>query len=141
MQAQMQAPAIAVGTISNGAIWTGRVLSGLAIVFLLFDGAIKLAPLDIVITTSQQLGIPTELARTLGVLTLACAILYAIPRTSVLGAILLTAYMGGAIYTHVRAGSPLFTHTLFGVYLAMLIWGGLYLRDERVRALIPFQRT
>ena len=141
MQAQMQAPAIAVGTISNGAIWTGRVLSGLAIVFLLFDGAIKLVPLDIVITTSQQLGIPTELARTLGVLTLVCTILYAIPRTSVLGAILLTGYMGGAIYTHVRADSPLFTHTLFGVYLAVLIWGGLYLRDERVRALIPFQRT
>ena len=141
MQAQMQAPAIAVGTISNGAIWTGRVLSGLAIVFLLFDGAIKLVPLDIVITTSQQLGIPAELARTLGVLTLVCTILYAIPRTSVLGAILLTGYMGGAIYTHLRAGSPLFTHTLFGVYLAVLIWGGLYLRDERVRALIPFLRT
>lgn len=140
MQAQMQAPAIAVGTISNGAIWTGRVLSGLAVVFLLFDGAIKLVPLDVVITTSQQLGIPTELARTLGVLTLACTILYAIPRTSVLGAILLTGYMGGAIYTHLRADSPLFTHTLFGVYLAVLIWGGLYLRDERVRALIPFQR-
>ena len=141
MQAQMQAPAIAVGTISNGAIWTGRVLSGLAIVFLLFDAAIKLVPLDVVITTSRELGIPTELARTLGVLTLACTVLYAIPRTSVLGAILLTAYMGGAIYTHVLAGSPLFTHTLFGVYLAVLIWGGLYLRDERVRALIPFQRT
>jgi hypothetical protein len=141
MQAQMQAPAVPVGTISNGAIWTGRVISGLAVAFLLFDGAIKLVPLDIVITTSQQLGIPTELARTLGVLTLACTILYAIPRTSVLGAILLTAYMGGAIYTHVLAGSPLFTHTLFGVYLAVLIWGGLYLRDERVRALIPFQRT
>lgn len=141
MQAQMQAPAIAVGTISNGAIWTGRVLSGLAIVFLLFDGAIKLVPLDIVITTSQQLGIPTELARTLGVLTLLCTILYAIPRTAVLGAILLTGYMGGAIYTHLRADSPLFTHTLFGVYLAVLIWGGLYLRDERVRALIPLRRT
>lgn len=141
MQAQMQAPAIAVGTISNGAIWTGRVLSGLAIVFLLFDGAIKLVPLDIVITTSQQLGIPTELARTLGVLTLLCTILYAIPRTAVLGAILLTGYMGGAIYTHLRADSPLFTHTLFGVYLAVLIWGGLYLRNERVRALIPFRRT
>jgi hypothetical protein len=110
-------------------------------VFLLFDGAIKLVPLDIVIATSQQLGIPTELARTLGVLTLACTVLYAIPRTSVLGAILLTAYMGGAIYTHLRAGSPLFTHTLFGVYLAVLIWGGLYLRDERLRALIPFMRT
>jgi hypothetical protein len=141
MQAQMQAPAFPVGTISNGAIWTGRALSGLAIVFLLFDGAIKLVPLDIVIATSQQLGIPTELARTLGVLTLACTVLYAIPRTSVLGAILLTAYMGGAIYTHLRAGSPLFTHTLFGVYLAVLIWGGLYLRDERLRALIPFMRT
>ena len=141
MQAQMQAPAIAVGTISNGAIWTGRVLSGLAIVFLLFDGAIKLVPLDIVITTSQQLGIPAELARTLGVLTLVCTILYAIPRTSVLGAILLTGYMGGAIYTHLRAGSPLFTHTLFGAYLAVLICGGLYLRDERMRALIPFLRT
>ena len=141
MQAQMQAPAIAVGTISNGAIWTGRVLSGLAIVFLLFDGAIKLVPLDIVITTSQQLGIPTELARTLGVLTLLCTILYAIPRTAVLGAILLTGYMGGAIYTHLRADSPLFTHTLFGVYLAVLIWGGLYLRDERVRAVITFRRT
>jgi hypothetical protein len=141
MQAQMQASAIAVGTISNGAIWTGRVLSGLAIVFLLFDGAIKLVPLDVVITTSQQLGIPTELARTLGVLTLACTILYAIPGTSVLGAILLTGYMGGAIYTHLRADSPLFTHTLFGVYLAVLIWGGLYLRDERVRALIPVRRT
>jgi hypothetical protein len=141
MQAQMQAPAISTGTISGGAIWTGRVLSGLAIVFLVFDGGIKLVPLDIVITTSQQLGIPTELARTLGVLTLACTVLYAFPRTSVLGAILLTGYMGGAIYTHLRAGSPLFTHTLFGVYLALLIWGGLYLRDERVRALIPFQRT
>ncbi len=141
MQAQMQAPTIPVGTISSGAIWTGRVLSGLAIVFLLFDGAIKLVPLDVVIATSQQLGIPTEIARTLGVLTLACTVLYAIPRTSVLGAILLTAYMGGAIYTHLRAGSPLFTHTLFGVYLAVLIWGGLYLRDERVRALIQFMLT
>ncbi|KQW23471.1 hypothetical protein ASC80_03160 [Afipia sp. Root123D2] len=127
----MQAPAISTGTISGGAIWTGRILSGLAIVFLVFDGGIKLVPLDIVITTSQQLGIPTDLARTLGVLTLACTALYAFPRTSVLG----------AIYTHLRVGSPLFTHTLFGVYLALLIWGGLYLRDERVRALIPFQRT
>lgn len=141
MQSQLQVPAISTGTISNGAIWTGRVLSGLVILFLLVDGGIKLVPLDVVITTSQQLGIPTELARTLGVLTLACTILYAIPRTSVLGAILLTAYMGGAIYTHMRAGSPLFSHTLFGVYLALLIWGGLYLRDERLRALIPFQRT
>src|SRR4051794_34181371 len=94
--------------IKNAAVWTGRVLSGIVIAFLLFDGAIKLIPLDIVIETSQQLRIPVELARPLGVITLICTLLYAIPRTSVLGAILLTGYMGGAIYTHLRMGSPLF---------------------------------
>ena len=125
---------------SKAALWTGRVLSGLVILFLLFDGAIKLVPLDIVIETSVQLGIPPELARTLGVLTLAGAILYAIPRTSVLGAILLTGYLGGAIYTHVRIGSPLSSHTLFGVYLGLMIWGGLWLRDPALHALIPFRR-
>ena len=125
---------------SKAALWTGRVLSGLVILFLLFDGAIKLVPLEIVIETSAQLGIPPELARTLGVLTLAGAILYAVPRTSVLGAILLTGYLGGAIYTHVRVGSPLFSHTLFGVYLGLMIWGGLWLRDPALRALIPFRR-
>jgi hypothetical protein len=115
-------------------------MSGIVVVFLLFDGAIKLIPLDIVVQTSEALGIPADLARTLGVLTLAATILYAIPATSVLGAILLTGYLGGAIYVHVRAGSPLFTHTLFGVYLGLMIWGGLYLRDERVRTLLPFAR-
>ena len=127
-------------TISNAARWTGRVLSGVVVLFLLFDGAIKLVPLDVVITTSQELGIPTHLARTLGVLTLTCTLLYAFPRTAVLGAILLTGYIGGAIYVHVRAGSPMFSHTLFGVYLALLAWGGLWLRDARLRALIPWQR-
>ena len=126
--------------ISNKALWAGRILSGLVAAFLLLDGAIKLIPLDIVVQTSQDLGIPVHLARTLGVLTLAGTLLYAIPHTSVLGAILLTGYLGGAIYTHVRAGSPLFTHTLFGVYLGVLIWGGLWLRDDRVRALLPFAR-
>ena len=120
--------------------WAGRILSGLVVVFLLFDGIIKLVPLDIVIETSEQLGIPGGFARTLGVLTLVCVVLYAIPQTSVLGAILLTGYLGGAIYVHLRAGSPLFTHLLFGVYLGLMAWGGLYLRDPRVRALIPFAR-
>jgi hypothetical protein len=127
-------------SVSKAALWTGRVLSGVVILFLLFDGAIKLVPLEIVIETSAQLGIPPEMARTLGVLTLGCTILYAIPRTSVLGAILLTGYIGGTIYTHLRVGSPLFTHTLFGVYLALMIWGGLWLRDPALRALIPFRR-
>ncbi len=95
--------------VSNRTLWAGRILSGLVVAFLLFDGAIKLIPLDIVVQTSQELGIPVHLARTLGVLTIACALLYAIPRTSVLGAILLTGYLGGAVYTHVQAGSPLFT--------------------------------
>jgi len=121
-------------------LWAGRIISGLVVAFLLFDGAIKLVPLDVVITTSQELGIPTHLARTLGVLTLTCTLLYAFPRTAVLGAILLTGYIGGAIYVHVRAGSPMFSHTLFGLYLALLAWGGLWLRDARLRALIPWQR-
>lgn len=122
------------------AIWAGRIMSGIVVLFLLFDATIKLIPLDVVISTSRELGIPVELARTLGVLTLVCTLLYAFPRTSVLGAILLTGYIGGAIYVHVRAGSPLFSHTFFGVYLALLVWGGLYLRDARVRAFIPFRR-
>jgi hypothetical protein len=127
-------------SVSTTAIWSGRVLSGLLVLFLLFDGAIKLPPLEIVTQTSLQLGIPTHLARTLGVLTLAGALLYAIPRTSVLGAILLTGYFGGAIYVHVRADSPLFSHTLFGVYLGIIMWGALWLRDPAVRALIPLRR-
>ncbi len=131
---------IEVMPVSKTALWTGRVMSGIVILFLIFDGGIKLIPLDIVLETSRQLGIPENLARTLGVLTLLGTALYAFPRTSILGAIVLTGYIGGAIYVHVRAGSPLFSHTLFGVYLALLIWGGLYLRDPLLRALIPFRQ-
>jgi hypothetical protein len=126
--------------VSSTALWAGRIISGIVVLFLIFDGGIKLIPLDIVIETSRQLGIPENLAPTLGVLTLLGTVLYAFPRTSVLGAIVLTGYLGGAIYVHVRAGSPLFSHTLFGVYLGLLIWGGLYLRDPLVRALMPFRQ-
>lgn len=127
---------------SWGALWTGRVLSGLIVLFMIFDGVFKLPPLDVVTQTMAQLGWPADAgtARLLGVIGLASTALYVLPRTSVLGAILLTAYMGGAISTHVRIGNPLFSHTLFGVYLAVILWGGLYLRDARVRALIPFSR-
>jgi small ligand-binding sensory domain FIST len=126
--------------ISAPALWTGRILSALVVVFLLFDAVIKLIPLDVVIETSRQLGIPTDIAFTLGVMTLIGALLYAYPKTSVLGAVLLTGYLGGAIYVHVRAGSPLFSHTLFGVYLGIMLWGGLYLRDERLRLIFPWRR-
>ena len=128
--------------VSSGALWTGRVLSGIIVLFMIFDGAIKLPPLDIVTQAMVPLGWPTDpnVARLLGVIGLISTALYVLPRTSVLGAILLTAYMGGAIATKLRVDSPLFSHTLFGVYLGIILWSGLYLRDPRVRALIPFSR-
>ena len=126
-------------TTTTGQLWTGRIMSGLVIAFLIFDGGIKLAPLAIVTETMQQLGYSgsQELARGLGVMTLVIALLYALPRTSLLGAILLTGLLGGAMATHLRVGSPLFSHLLFGLYLGLLAWGGLYLRDPRLRRMFP----
>lgn len=132
--------AIETPAISSAALWTGRVLSGALIAFLVFDAAIKLVPLQVVIDTTAALGFPPDLARTLGVLTLVCTALYAWPRTAILGAILLTGYLGGAIAIHLRVGNPMFSHTMFGVYLGLMAWGGLYLRDPRLQALIPFRR-
>jgi len=128
--------------VSKPARWTGRVLSGLVVVFLLFDGAVKLVPWPIVTETMDRMGYGSSesLARTLGVITVACSVLYAIPPTSILGAILLTGYLGGAMASHVRIGSPLFTHTLFGLYLGLMVWGGLWLRDGTLRDLIPWRR-
>ena len=122
--------------------WAGRVLSGLVVVFLLFDGAIKLVPLPVVTETMDKMGYGASenLARTLGVITIACAVLYSIPPTSIVGAILLTGYLGGAMASHVRIGSPLFSHVLFGFYLGLMVWGGLWLRDRRLRDLMPWRR-
>ncbi|QEN86222.1 DoxX family protein [Labrys sp. KNU-23] len=127
-------------SISKGAYRTGVVLSTLVVIFLIFDGAIKLVPLQVVIDTMQGLGYPPEHARLIGVITLAATVLYAIPRTSLLGAVLLTGLLGGAIATNLRASTPIFSHLLFGVYLGALMWGGLYLRDARVRAILPLLR-
>jgi hypothetical protein len=121
-------------------VWTGRVLSGLTIAFMLFDSIIKLMQIQPVIDTFRQMGIPENLATEIGVIGLVCTVLYAIPRTAVLGAILLTAMLGGAIASHVRIGSPLFSHVLFGVYLGLFAWGGLFLREPRLRNLIPIIR-
>ncbi|WP_426440528.1 DoxX family protein [Bradyrhizobium genosp. P] len=128
--------------VSKPARITGRVLSGIVIVFLLFDSAIKLVPLAVVTEGMDKMGYGSSetLARSLGIITIICTLLYSVPPTSILGAILLTGYLGGAIATHVRVGSPLFTHTLFGVYLGLMVWGGLYLRDGNLRALFPFRR-
>lgn len=121
-------------------VWAGRALSVLVILFLLMDAGMKLAVLQPVIDTTGALGWPTDAGflRTLGAILLVSALLYAYPPTKVLGAILLTAYLGGAVATHVRVGSPLFSHVLFGVYIGVMMWGGLYLRDPRLRALFPF---
>lgn len=127
--------------VSKSALWTGRVLSGLVILFLLFDGAIKLVPWPVVTETMDKIGYGSSesLARTLGAITIACTVLYAVPPTSILGAILLTGYLGGAMASHVRIGSPLFSHILFGCYLGLMLWGGLWLRDRRLRSLMPFR--
>jgi len=124
---------------SRTALRTGRVLSGIAVLFLLFDGAIKLVPIQPVTDSLHELGYPASdsFARFLGVLTLLCTALYAWPRTAVLGAVLLTGITGGAIASHLRLGDPLFSHTLFGVYLGLFFWVGLWLRDERVRRIMP----
>ena len=117
----------------------GYLMSGLVVVFMVFDGTMKLLPLDVVIKATAALGYPPSptFIRELGIISLICTGLYVVPRTAVLGAILLTAYMGGAVASHLRLEDPLFTHILFGVYLGLLLWGGLYLRDERIRALLP----
>ncbi len=117
----------------------GWTLSTLVILFLVMDLTMKFMALPIVLSTTEQLGWPTSSVTTLAVLLLISTALYAFPQTSVLGAILLTGYLGGAIATHVRIGSPLFSHVLFGVYVALFVWGGLYLRDARIRALIPLR--
>jgi hypothetical protein len=128
--------------VSKPARWLGSVLSGLVILFLLLDGAIKLVPWPIVTETMDRMGYGSSesLARTLGAITIACTVLYAIPPTSILGAILLTGYLGGAMASHMRIGSPLFSHLLFGFYLGLMLWGGLWLRNGSLRALIPLRR-
>ena len=121
---------------------TGRILSGLVIVFLLFDGAIKLVPWPVVTETMDKMGYGSSetLARSLGIISIVCTLLYSFPPTSFVGAILMTGYLGGAVASHVRIGSPLLTHILFGVYLGLMLWGGLWLRDRTLRALLPFAR-
>jgi len=126
--------------LSKGSLWTGRIMTGLPALFLLIDAVGKLVKPAPVVEGTVQLGYPESVLLGLGIVLLACTILYLIPQTAVLGAILLTGYLGGAVATHVRVGSPLFSHILFAVYVAVLIWGGLYLRDERLRALIPLRR-
>jgi DoxX-like family len=135
-----------VGTIlttqagSRRRLWSGRVLSWLAVAFLLFDSAGKLLQVQPMIDGTIQLGYSRDIVFSLGVILLSCVVAYVIPRTSVLGALLLTGYLGGAVATHVRVENPLFSHVLFPTYVGALLWGGLILRDARLRSLLPIRR-
>ena len=133
------APAPRTPRIAAARRWTAYILIALTVPFLAFDGVIKLIRIKPVVDGMAQLGVPLSLSTPLAVVLLSCLALYIVPRTAILGAILLTGYLGGAVATHVRVGDPLFSHALFPVYVGAMLWGTLYLRDARVRALIPFR--
>jgi len=117
-------------------LWAGRIITGLAVLFLIFDMAMKFLALPQAVQGTAELGWPAHHLLTLGLIQLVCLVIYLIPRTAPLGAVLWTGYLGGAIATHLRIDNPLFSHILFPIYIAALVWGGLYLRDPRVRALL-----
>jgi DoxX-like family len=124
-------------TVSKLQLRAARILTGLPVAFLLFDAAIKVLKLAPAVQGTVQLGYPAGAVVGIGIVELVCVAIYLIPRTSLIGAILLTGYLGGAIASHVRIGDPLFSHILMPTYVAALLWGGLYLRDDRLRALVP----
>ncbi len=128
-------------TISSKRLWTARIMSGLVILFMLFDSVFKFIQPKEVIKGTLELGYSEHHIYVIGLLGFLSIILYTIPRTSFLGVILLTGYWGGAIATHVRLDSPLFTHILFPVYLAVLAWGGICLKNETIRRLITLQKN
>jgi ABC-type uncharacterized transport system permease subunit len=122
--------------VSTRQLWAGRITSGLAIAFLLFDSAMKVLKLAPAVEGTVELGYPESAVLGIGLCQLVCLVAYAVPRTAIIGAVLMTGYLGGAIATHVRVGNPLFSHVLFPIYVAALVWGGLFLRDGRLRALV-----
>ena len=122
--------------ITKTNLWAGRIVSALAVAFLLVDAVMKIVKAQVAVEGSVQLGYPESTVVGIGVTLLVCTLLYAIPRTSIVGAVLLTGYLGGAVATHVRVGSPLLGYVLFPVYVGVMIWGGLVLRDSRLRAVI-----
>jgi hypothetical protein len=131
-------PEMPTAPTSKGMLWAGWILSVVPALFLLLDGVMKLFKPDFVVEATVKLGYPESAIVGLGIVLLACTILYLIPQTAVLGAILLTGYLGGAVATHVREEDAVFS-VVFPVVFGALLWGGLYLRDARVRALVPLR--
>jgi hypothetical protein len=132
LAATTQAPS---PTTSRAAVWTGRVLSGIAVLFLIFDASLKVLMVGPAVTGTVEIGYPVHVIRPLGIIQVICLALYLWPRSAVVGAVLWTGYLGGAIATHLRLGHPLLSHTLFPIYVAVLLWGGLWLRQKNLRAL------
>jgi hypothetical protein len=132
MENVLVSPALITAPISNKLTWIGRVLTGLVVAFLLMDAGVKLVPIAVVIESCRHLGFPAELARNLGLVLLASTVLHVIPRTQVVGAMLLTAYLGGATATLVRIGDPFW----FPIMMGIILWAGLCLRNPRLRALL-----
>jgi hypothetical protein len=124
--------------VSKKSVWAGRIISALVVLLFLFDGVTKVMREAHVLAASAQLGFSERTVVGIGILLLTCTAVYVIPRTSILGAILLTGYLGGATATNLRAGDPLF-EVLFPVIFGVLVWGGLFLRDEPLHALIPLR--
>jgi DoxX-like protein len=122
--------------VSKGTLWAARIISGLVALFLLLDGGMKLVKPAFVVEETMRLGYRESVIFPLGVVLIVCTILYLIPRTAVFGAILLTAYLGGAVATHVRAGEPV-SSVVFAIVFAVLVWLGLYLRNPTLRLLVP----
>ena len=128
-------------TVSKTQRWISYIMSGLVILFMLMDSIMKFVKPQAVIEGTLALGFTEHHLPTIGTLGLISTLLYAFPRTSFLGAILLTGYFGGAVATHLRLDNPLFTHTLFTVYFGILIWGGLWLRNSKLRELLPLRQS
>ena len=126
------------GPVSKGRLWTGRIITALVVLFLLFDSITKVMKVRVVMEASAQLGYPANTIFTIGIILLVCTAFYIIPQTAVLGAILLTGYLGGAVEANLRIGSAMF-NTLFPIVFAALAWAGILLRESRLGALIPFR--
>lgn len=135
--ANMSDMTMATAAVSKGRIWTGRIISGLMVAFMLFDAVGKFAKPAPVVDAFARTGWPIQLASTIGIILVVCTVLYVIPQTSLLGAVLLTGYLGGAVATNLRLQNPLFTNTLFPVYFGVLVWIGLWLREPRTGPVFP----
>jgi DoxX-like family len=134
-------PAFHTSSVGRKRLVASYVLTAFVALFLTFDTVLKVLMLAPAVEGTTELGYPARTVFSIGMIEFVCVALYLVPRTSVLGALLTTGYLGGAIATHVRVGSPLLSHTLFPIYVALMLWGGLYLRETRLRELVPFRRS